>query len=70
MALLEKLHPELNLATTVDNGRVLNQKLDEGLLDIAILAQPDAMRSIRLELLGRQRVSGSRPQAWNYPAVP
>jgi DNA-binding transcriptional LysR family regulator len=57
MAMLEKLHPELNLAITVDNSRVLNQKLDEGLLDLAILAQPDGMRSIRLELLGHQRLS-------------
>lgn len=57
MAQLERRYPELNVAITVDNSRVLNQKLDENLLDLAILAQPEAMRSIRLNLLGRQKLS-------------
>lgn len=67
MALLEKLHPDLNLAVTVDNSRVLNQKLDDGLLDLAILAQPETMRSIRLEMLGQQRLSWVASPAIDLP---
>lgn len=67
MAMLEKLHPDLNLAVTVDNSRVLNQKLDDGLLDLAILAQPETMRSIRLEMLGLQRLSWVASPAIDLP---
>jgi DNA-binding transcriptional LysR family regulator len=56
MAALESLHPELNLAMTVDNSRVLAQRLEEGLLDLAILAQPELSRAFRFETLGQQSI--------------
>jgi DNA-binding transcriptional LysR family regulator len=57
MHALEMHHPELNVAVTVDNSRVLTQRLEEGLLDLAIVAQPDSTRIFRLDFIGQQLLS-------------
>lgn len=54
---LDREHPELNVAVTVDNSRALGQKLEEGTLDVAILAQPQNSKLFRAEFLGSQIVT-------------
>ncbi len=54
---LDRDHPELNVAVTVDNSRALGQKLEEGTLDVAIMAQPQNTKLFRTEFLGSQVVT-------------
>jgi LysR family cyn operon transcriptional activator len=54
---LDRQHPELNVAVTVDNSRALGQKLEEGTLDVAILAQPQNLKLFQTEFLGYQPVT-------------
>lgn len=56
---LDRDHPELNIAVTVDNSRALAQKLEEGLLDVAILSltQPQNIKQLKTEFLGHQVVT-------------
>ncbi len=54
---LDREHPELNVAVTVDNSRALGQKLEEGTLDVAIMAQPQNSKLFRTEFLGAQLVT-------------
>ena len=54
---LDRQHPELNVAVTVDNSRTLGQKLEEGTLDVAIMAQPQNSKMFRTEFFGSQIVS-------------
>jgi DNA-binding transcriptional LysR family regulator len=54
---LDREHPDLNVAVTVDNSRALSQKLEEGTLDVAILGGPPASKMFRAEPLGPQPVS-------------
>ena len=54
---LDREHSELNVAVTVDNSRALGQKLEEGTLDVAIMAQPESARLFRTEFLGSQVVT-------------
>ncbi|MGI8527746.1 MAG: LysR family transcriptional regulator [Pseudolabrys sp.] len=54
---LDRDHPELNVAVTVDNSRALGQKLEEGTLDVAIMAQPQNTKLFRTEFLGSQVVA-------------
>jgi DNA-binding transcriptional LysR family regulator len=54
---LDRDHPELNVAVTVDNSRALGQKLEEGTLDVAIMAQPQNTKLFRTEPLGTQTVT-------------
>jgi DNA-binding transcriptional LysR family regulator len=54
---LDRDHPELNVAVTVDNSRALGQKLEEGTLDVAIMAQPQNTKLFRMEPLGSQAVT-------------
>ena len=54
---LDRKHPELNVAVTVDNSRALGQKLEEGMLDVAIMAQPQNSKLFRTEFLGSQVVT-------------
>lgn len=57
MSCLEQEHPDLKLAITVDNSRVLTQRLEEGVLDLAVVAQPALAAGFRSELLGTQLLS-------------
>jgi DNA-binding transcriptional LysR family regulator len=57
MHILEAEHPELNVSISVENSRLLAQRLEEGVLDLAILAEPESSAAFRLELLGRQVLS-------------
>jgi DNA-binding transcriptional LysR family regulator len=54
---LDRAHPELNVAVTVDNSRALGQKLEEGTLDMAIMAEPQNSKLFRTESLGAQLVT-------------
>jgi DNA-binding transcriptional LysR family regulator len=54
---LDREHPELNVAVTVDNSRALGQKLEEGTLDVAIMAQPQNSKLFQTEFLGAQVVT-------------
>lgn len=49
---LDTSHPQLKVAVTVDNSRILARRLEEGALDVSILAEPPSNRNIRLEPLG------------------
>jgi DNA-binding transcriptional LysR family regulator len=68
LAALERLHPDLHVAVTVDNSRILAQRLEEGLLDVAILAQPETNRWLRFEALGQQSISWVASPAIELPA--
>ena len=70
---LDRDHPELNVAVTVDNSRALGQKLEEGTLDVAILGSPPPSKLFRVEPLGPQPVSwvaGSNFRAPKRPLKP
>jgi DNA-binding transcriptional LysR family regulator len=57
MRILQADYPEITVSIIVENSRVLAQRLEEGVLDLAILAQPESFASFRLEGLGRQKLS-------------
>jgi DNA-binding transcriptional LysR family regulator len=49
---LKKQYPELNVALTIDNSSVLNQRLNDRELDVAILADPELEAHVAMEPLG------------------
>jgi DNA-binding transcriptional LysR family regulator len=56
MKTLEAQQPDLRIAVTVDNSRALTLRLEDGLLDLAVLAQPQTVKDFRVEPLGVQRL--------------
>jgi DNA-binding transcriptional LysR family regulator len=56
MSIIEAEHPELTVSVDVQNSRLLGLRLEEGRLDLAILAQPEST-AFRLEALGEQVLS-------------
>jgi DNA-binding transcriptional LysR family regulator len=67
---LDRAHPELNVAVTVDNSRALGQKLEEGTLDMAIMAEPQNSKLFRTESLGAQLVTWVANPAFPASAGP
>lgn len=67
---LDRDHPDLNVAVTVDNSRVLGQKLEEGALDVAILGGAPASKTFRVEPLGPQPVSWVAGKNFRAPKRP
>ncbi|HVX98683.1 MAG TPA: LysR family transcriptional regulator [Pseudorhodoplanes sp.] len=67
---LDRDHPDLNVAVTVDNSRVLSQKLEEGTLDVAILGSPPPSKLFRVEPLGAQPVSWVAGKDFRSPKRP
>lgn len=49
---LREERPDLEIALTVDNSAVLSEQLNERMLDVAFLADPDVEPHVRTELLG------------------
>ena len=49
-------HPELNIASTVDNSNALAVKLSEGSLDVAVINQSAVPKHFRTQLIGFQRL--------------
>jgi DNA-binding transcriptional LysR family regulator len=54
---LDRHHPELNVAVTVNNSRVLGLKIEEGTLDLAIMTGPPNTKQYCVEPLGAQAVA-------------
>lgn len=64
ITLFSMKYPDNGLAITVDNSRILAQKLSGGELDIAVLSQPEVTGDIDLHPFGEQVVSWiSAPRA-------
>jgi DNA-binding transcriptional LysR family regulator len=53
---LEARHPKLRVSVTVDNSAVLFRRLDDGALDVCVLAEPPDTRRVRLDPLGRHQL--------------
>lgn len=51
---LEVRQPELSIAVTVDNSRILAKKLEEASVHAAILVQPQSVKDFRVQPLGPQ----------------
>ena len=54
---LKPSHPDLRVAVTVGNSRMLEQKLQDGELDLAILSDAHATRELRTRVLGQQEIA-------------
>jgi DNA-binding transcriptional LysR family regulator len=67
---IDRNHPDLNVAVTVDNSRALSQKLEEGALDVAILGQLQNTKLFRTEFLGFQTVIWVAGASFQVPSIP
>lgn len=67
---LDRDHPELNVAVTVDNSRALSHRLEEGTLDVAIVGSPPPSKLFRVEPLGTQDVTWVAGKDFHAPRRP
>ena len=57
LSVLERTHPELKVAVTVDNAMALAQRLEDGALDLAYIVHARSYPRLQAEPLGAQEIT-------------
>jgi DNA-binding transcriptional LysR family regulator len=70
LQLLEREYPALQVALTVENSAVLNQRLNDRELDVAFLVNPECAAHVRAEPLGRQDIAWVASPRLDLPRRP
>lgn len=66
---LKRAQPDLRVAVTVGNSRMLEQRLRDGELDLTILSQYGEAQDLRTQVLGEQEVAWVGSPQLDFPPV-